>query len=360
MKRLLHLSVWALVALTACSKQPASTQQPSPAQSLLTRIDTLQQHGIMYGHQDDPFYGINWMWDRNGRSDTKELVGDYPAVMGFDLGGLEEEGHTANLDSVPFEWMRTEVIRHHERGGIVTFSWHPRNPLTGGTAWDVSDTATVSSILPGGAQHEKFVGWMNKVTTFLSSLKDKDNNPIPFILRPWHEYNGSWFWWGQNICTDEQFVALWNMFQQHVNSKLSNNVVWAFSPNLDGLWTEERFLNRYPGNSCVDLLGCDAYQWGSEEDFAQGLTADLDFLSAFAKQAGKPLAMTECGKKNSTTPDWFSRVFFPIIDHYQLSYFLLWRNWQAEHFGASKDAPTADDFKQMVEAGRFKLVNDIQ
>jgi len=372
MKHLLRSSLLALsvlTSLTACSTKPSNeTSIPTPAENLLVRIDTLMNHGIMYGHQDDPFYGITWMWDRNDRSDTKELVGSYPAVMGFDLGGLEEEGHIANLDSVPFEWIRTEVIRHYERGGIVTFSWHPRNPLTNtsagqkfpeGSAWDISDTTVVKSILPGGAQHEKFANWMNKVTDFLCSLKTANGEQVTFILRPWHEYNGSWFWWGQKLCTDEEFVGLWNMFQDHVNSKLNGYVVWAFSPNLDGMWTEERFASRYPGNDRVDLLGCDAYQWGTEEAFTMGLTNDLDFLSAFAQKNNKPLAMTECGKQNSTTPDWFSRVFFPVTDKYRLSYFLLWRNWNAEHFGVSKDAPTAEDFKQLAEDKRFLLLNDL-
>ena len=82
----------------------------------------------MFGHQDDPFYGIGWQYEPN-RSDVLESCGDYPAIMGFELGGIEM-GDAKNLDSVPFDLMRREIIAHHQRGGIVTISWHPRNPLT--------------------------------------------------------------------------------------------------------------------------------------------------------------------------------------------------------------------------------------
>lgn len=41
----------------------------------------------MFGHQDDPFYGIGWEYE-DGRSDVRETCGDWPAVMGFDLGGF--------------------------------------------------------------------------------------------------------------------------------------------------------------------------------------------------------------------------------------------------------------------------------
>lgn len=368
MKTKLFVAAIAALSVVACTskKQTEEVEEQTPAEALLTRIDTLRQHGYMYAHQDDPFYGITWEWDRNGRSDTKELVGDYPAIFGFDLGGIEM-GDSKNLDSVPFEWIREEAIRHFERGGIVTFSWHPRNPNNGGTAWVVNsqmltdeEQNTVASILPGGEKHEKFQGWMNNVSDFLASIKTADGKPVPFIFRPWHEYNGSWFWWGEAETTPEQYKGLWNMLQDHVNSVLPTNVVWAFSPNLDGRWTEERFLEKYPGDDRVDLIGEDAYQWGTEEMFKLGTTADLDFLNAFAQKVGKPLALTECGYQNSPDPTWWTRVLKPIMDQYPISYFLPWRNWHAEHFGASKDACTADDFKKLYEADNTLFLQDIQ
>lgn len=55
----------------------------------------------MMGHQDDPFYGTTWKWEY-GRSDVKEVCGDYPAIMGFELGRLELDS-TRNLDGVPLK-----------------------------------------------------------------------------------------------------------------------------------------------------------------------------------------------------------------------------------------------------------------
>ena len=155
MKKILLFASLAMALMASCGKkaQTESEAQPTPAQALITRLDSLRQKGYMYAHQDDPFYGVTWQWER-GRSDTYELVGDYPALMGFDLGGIEM-GDAKNLDSVPFTWIREEAIKHVERGGIITFSWHPRNPRTGGTAWDVTDSTVVRNILPGGEQHEK-------------------------------------------------------------------------------------------------------------------------------------------------------------------------------------------------------------
>lgn len=358
MKKLLLAALVAIISLSSCGNRPQNDIVIRTAhEKLIIRLDSLGQNTIMYGHQDDPFYGVSWQWEPN-RSDTKELLEDYPAVMGFDLGGIEM-ADSANLDSVPFDWIKSEAIDHYLRGGIVTFSWHPRNPRTGGNAWDVSDTTVVKNILPGGEQHELFVQWMERVATFLESLKLKDGRHIPFIFRPWHEYNGSWFWWGQKLCSAEDFKALNFMFQDYMKKKMPTNIVWCFSPNLQGNWTEEDFLTRYPGDSCVDMIGCDAYQWGKEEDFQKGLAADLQFLTGFAKGHQKLFAMTECGMQNSPVADWWSRVFLPLVEPYDVCYFLPWRNWNAEHFGFSKDVSTADDVKQLYQDKKFRTLQDI-
>ena len=361
MKKILLFATLAMTLFASCGKktQTDNEAQPTPAKALIARLDTLSSKGYMYAHQDDPFYGVTWQWER-GRSDTYELVGDYPAVMGFDLGGIEM-GDAKNLDSVPFTWIREEAIKHVVRGGIITFSWHPRNPRTGGNAWDVSDTTVVRNILPGGEQHDKFIGWLDAATTFLQSLKFEDGSPVPFILRPWHEYNGSWFWWGEKLSTPEEFKALFRMTYEYVSKRLPTNVVWCCSPNLQGYWTEELFLSRWPGDDIIDLVGEDCYQWGSEEDFVRQATTDVIFLSNYAKEHGKLFAVTECGIQRSPVPDWWTRVFQPVIEQaYRPCYFLPWRNWHNEHFGASKDICTADDFKKFYAQPQTLFLNDIQ
>lgn len=328
------------------------------ATRLADRLETLQKRGYMAGHQDDSFYGLDWEWEW-GRSDIRDLVGDYPAVMGFDLGGIEV-GDQKNLDSVPFLRIREQLVAHVERGGIVTVSWHPRNPLTGGTAWDVKTPGVVTSILPGGSQHQKFQLWMQRVGDFLASLKDASGQPVPVVFRPWHENNGSWFWWGQNNCTDREFRELWNMLQDYLrNDRQLHNLLWSYSPNLDGQWTLQRFLTRYPGNDRVTLIGEDAYQWGTEQDFLTAVSADLTFLSAFCRDNGKLLALTECGLKNMTDATWWTRVLKPVMDRFPISYFLLWRNYKKEFFGPSKTHPCGADYKRLYDAPNTLFLNDI-
>ena len=330
------------------------------------RMQQLQSQGYMAGHQDDPCYGVNWSGIKNpsnpsfGRSDVLETTGDYPAVMGFDLGGIEM-GDAKNLDSVPFARIHDELIAHHERGGIVTLSWHPRNPLTGGTAWDVTDKTVVRNVLEGGSCHQLFQTWMLRLGDFLATLKTKDGQPVPIIFRPWHENNGSWFWWGHDLCTADEYRQLWNMLQDYLLRRGFTNLLWSYSPNLDGAWTNERFLERYPGNDRVSLIGTDAYQWGTEQDFVTQLTADLGFLGIFASSNGRLLALTECGLKNMPDSTWYTRVLQPIMERYPICYFLLWRNdSRNEFFGPVPGEPSADNFKALVANDRVLMLNDLR
>lgn len=351
MKKALFAVIMMYVAMPALAAQTIR-------QRAIERLQQLQVHGYMFGHQDDPFYGLTWQWER-GRSDVLEVSGDYPAVMGFDLGGIEMDDEK-NLDSVPFTRIREELLAHHRRGGIVTLSWHPRNPYTGGTAWDNQDTVVVKSILPGGLNHRKFLGWMKNVRNFLSTLKDEQGQPVPIIFRPWHENNGAWFWWGVKQCTPSEYHALWCMLQDYLLSEGFDNLVWSYSPNLDGNCTEQLFLERFPGDDRVDLIGLDAYQWGTEEDYVRQLNADLQMLTAYAAAHGRLLALTECGLKNLPDPTWWTRVLKPQLDKYPISYFLVWRNARHEYFGPAPGEKNALYFNEMVHSSNVLMLKDIK
>ena len=113
MKKFFILAVVTL-GVAACTTTKQAEPEKNIAQQLFDRLDTLRQKGIMFGHQDDPFYGLTWDYDKDS-SDVKNTCGDWPAVMGFELGGIEM-GDAKNLDSVPFTRMAEEIVNHYNRG----------------------------------------------------------------------------------------------------------------------------------------------------------------------------------------------------------------------------------------------------
>ena len=359
--------------MVAACTTTKTENEPTGAQQLKERLIALQQKGIMYGHQDDPFYGLTWAYDKDS-SDVKNVCGDYPAVMGFELGGIEM-GDAKSLDSVPFTRITEEIINHHERGGIITISWHPRNPVTTidggglagqkfpeGTAWDVTDSTVVKQILPGGAQYEKFQTWMQRLSDFLATLKTADGKKIPCIFRPWHENSGSWFWWGEKLCTVEEYKALWNMLQDKLTADGFDNLVWAYSPGMEDNLTAERLLVRYPGDDRVDMIGLDGYQWKAEEgqQFIERGKQNLTVLCDVAKEHQLIPALTECGMKNMTDPTWWTSTLLPTVKDFPISYLLTWRNYKDEWFGPSTSKPDAPYFRDFYKDEKILFNKDIQ
>ena len=129
-----------VMSLLGCSKAVKTTAENIRSIESKQMLDILhklpQQKQFMFGHHDDPVYGIGWDGDLN-RSDVKSVCGDYPAMMSFDLGRMEIYGDKT-LDNVPLDRIRKEVIAQYERGGMSSFSWHVDNPVTGKDSWDVS------------------------------------------------------------------------------------------------------------------------------------------------------------------------------------------------------------------------------
>jgi hypothetical protein len=368
MKQYLYI-IGVAFMMAACGQK--TVVEKTQRELLAERLQTLQQKGYMFGHQDDPMYGLTWAYDKDS-SDVKNVCGDYPAVMGFELGGIEM-GDEKSLDSVPFTRITEEVVAHYERGGIVTISWHPRNPLTTiegggnagqkfpqGTAWDTSDSTVVKNILPQGSHNKLFQTWMQRLSDFLATLKTADGKKVPVIFRPWHENTGSWFWWGEKLCTVEEYKALWNMLQDKLDADGFDNLLWAYSPGMASDLTNEKYLERYPGDDRIGLVGIDGYQWGTKEDFVSQLDQNLQMLCQFAKEHGKIAALTECGLKNLTDSTWWTSTLQPVVQKYPISYLLVWRNYKEEWFGPSPSKPDASYFRNFYQSDKTLFLKDIQ
>lgn len=360
MYRIAMIMISAVVMGCSSSKPLTAGSPDSAASQLKQRMEKFLKRGYMFGHQDDPVYGTTWKWDMD-KSDTKLVCGDYPAVMGFDLGKLEL-GSDVNIDGVPFSRMRDEIIRQHLRGGILTLSWHPWNPVTGGNSWDVGGNA-VAAILEGGAQHETLNRWLDYAADFLNSLVTDKGEKVPVIFRPWHEMSGAWFWWGSGSCTPEQYRRLFRYTHYYLTGKGCDNLLWAYSPNSEADATYERYMQYYPGDDVVDLLGLDAYQFSSDDTYVRQLDHMLQLVERAGKEHNKLIALTETGYQNVPDPHWFTGTLKPVIDRYPICYVLLWRNaWdkETENYGPAPGKACNADFIKFYNASNTLFINDIK
>lgn len=302
---------------------PSDYRGKSPeAIALIDKLKYLSSKGCMFGHHDDTIYGIGWDGD-SARSDVKSVCGDYPAIISFDLGHIEINDF-CSLDSVAFDKIRNEALRQHGRGGIVSFSWHLRNPKTGGDSWDVSDSAVVASILSGGANNEKFKLWLMRLGTFLNSITTGSGEKIPVLFRPWHEHTGAWFWWGADYCTPNEYKELWKMTVASLQEQGADQLLYVYSPG-GGYKDSTEYLERYPGDEFIDLLGFDTYQFDHQEYIVE-MDRNLSVLNIVGEAHDKITAITETGFEAIPDSVWWTQTLLPLMRKHPVAYVLVWRN----------------------------------
>ena len=365
-----YLSIVLLLSLIACTNKQKtksddvkSTSQSitQETQNLLANLRQIPSKGFMFGHQDDPLYGVTWEGDSN-RSDIKSIVGDFPAVMGFEIGRIEKGGNES-LDNINFNTMRKEIINQYKRGGMITISWHMDNPLTGGDSWDIERKGVVTSILPNGENHEKFMMWLQYGADFFNSLVTDNGTKIPVLLRPWHEHTGSWFWWGKENCTPQEYKELWLLTYNYFKDQGVDNLLYAYSPDSQG--PGEIYMERYPGDEYVDLLGLDIYHRDNEkgtEAYQNSINKILSFLTVEGKKRNKPIALTETGLEAIPIANWWTEVLYPAIEEFPISYVLVWPNARElpNHYSAPfSGQKSANDFVKLYDKPKTLFIEDL-
>lgn len=240
----------------AAATPPAATPALDKA-VVLARLGRLSQSGqFLFGQQNATLWGMyakgavvstNAWFDATARaghftSDSEAVVGDHPAILGFGLDMLAFE---------PVAWKRRSVVaaavrRQFAQGGLVTTDWHAPScnsairsagPLAqvsvdghevallsvaGGSDFNADEEYTrpitshadvpetlkclcqIANDLPLSAGPYKGVGGITGKTWLIAHakqaarvLREQGLADLPIIVRPFHEHNGNWFWWGQ-------------------------------------------------------------------------------------------------------------------------------------------------------------------
>ena len=348
------------------------------AKSLASYLAAIQKSGhILFGHQNDRHCKAGSIGAGFTESDTADVTGEAAAVMGIDalsltgteLGEWQWEqkrrieaavelskkawndgslitlsAHMPNFELIrqraegiePAETRRDDPSTHGAFLGrphvlldnSINYSGYTPNDLRGNVVQDV---------LPKKPLNSFFTGYLDLIAEYCTELA---KSKIPVIWRPFHENTGGWFWWGCDTCTPKQFKALWHYTWDYLtNVRNVHNLIWAYSPGSENE-CEADFLERYPGDAFVDLLGFDMYQNYNLDASAywKGFEAQLSLISLIAKKHGKLFANTETGimrpdnkalLQTGNETAWYARVGDLCIK-YGASYFLLWANFGAD------------------------------
>ncbi|HKC37255.1 MAG TPA: glycosyl hydrolase [Chitinophagaceae bacterium] len=305
------------------------TKATKETKALRKNLQQLSEKHILFGHQHATEYGHGWYGDEN-RSDVRSVTGSHPAVIGVDFSGLY--GSADSIMERTKASLRKIIADTYNRGGVITVAWHFNNPVSNTNFYwnDSTASAAVKNIIPGGSHHEKYKTILRTIADLANSTKGKDGKIVPMIFRPYHEFDGDWFWWGRAHCTIDEFRSLWRFTVGYLRDSLHvHNFIYAFSPD-NKFDSEEKYLERYPGDEWVDMVGVDNYgDFGRDGRYElEAGYKKLKIISDYAIKANKLAAFTETGLESIPNATWWTETLLKTLKRgdLKLSYVLVWRN----------------------------------
>lgn len=186
----------------------------------------------------------------------ESVTGKLPALCGFELLAyspninkekateaclLEVEENKNTLDNA-WDWALN-------KRGLVTFTWHWFSPFGG---WDKAFYAenttfdASQAVIEGTPEYKALLSDMDVMAEILKAFGDKK---IPILWRPFHESEGTWFWWGhKGPKVAKQLYRI--MYERYTHYHKLNHLIWVWnSPLAEG----------YVGDDVTDVISIDLY-----------------------------------------------------------------------------------------------------
>lgn len=318
--------------------------------ALFYNLKKLGKTKFAIGQQD----ALNYFYNNDsGQSDIKKATGYDPVILGSDFERItakENDGTQGNWWYGEQQKIISDTNEAYAKGMVNIFCWHVREPFNEKSFY-ASDLTTAEkatafkSILPGGSNHEWYKTKLDKIAAVVSNLKAANGELIPIIFRPFHEFDGNWFWWGASYCSPDDYKTAFKFTVDYLkNTKGVHNILYSFSPD-NSYTNESSYLSRYPGDAYVDVLGMDNYgdlASGKGQTGSDLANSKLKYMSDYAISKVKIAAMTETGWQvtSSASPvtGWFSNFLYNTLtaNDIQISFVMLWNNGNYKDTGSAK------------------------
>ncbi len=308
MKRILcfiltAISVFALLGGCAKTEKTALLSNPNAdetAQSVYEFLTQTYPDKTLSGQQestwmDSPEYEMEYIYNASGK---------YPAIRGLDYMNDDFEGVNARA----LEWWN--------KGGLVSICWHCGADFSG--AWEESQNTEISdwdaALKDGTPENKALLDGMDKGAKALAQLQEQG---VTVLWRPFHEFDGGWFWWGKG--TPRDFKKLWRlMYERYTEHWKLNNLIWVLGFSHNG----EKINKWYPGNRYCDIVGADSYDGGAQPELYETVR------KVHAK--GKPLCFHECGAN-------------PTASELSETPWLWFLTWHTEYLTDNNDAQSLNE-----------------
>ena len=311
-----------LISLILCAIILASCGAPQTAE-----ISANEATEEVYQYLCDSFGKVmlscqqesTWMGSPDYEMDIiEQATGKLPAMRGLDFMNGDFDGVVERAK----EWW--------EKGGLVTICWH--TGINGkGYQESKDDIPDFEKLLDESTpEHAAMIDNWDKAANALSELRDAG---VPVLWRPFHEFDGGWFWWGASGA--EPYKELYiHLYDRLTNYHKLNNIIWVWNGD-SAEW--------YPGDEYVDIVSTDIY--ADKHEYSSQINK---FIAVGEASGGKkPVALAENGVQ--IDPDLMER---------DNVYWLYFCTWGGEY--CTTDIYTSDEmFKKVFNSDQVLTLDEL-
>ncbi len=233
----------------------------------------------------------------------------------------------------------------YKNGYIPNITWEP---------WIFTDKTAINLDKIISGQFDEYI------SNFARSVKAYGS---PLLLRVGHEFNGDWYPWcvANNGKDPEKFKKAWIHIHDIFTKENALNAQWVWCPNagsaINAQWNDP--LLAYPGDSYVDWVGIDGYNFGTYQSWSSWQGFDEIFSPMYGKLSkkikNKPFIIGEfaCADKGGDKAAWISGLEnslkkFPMVRA------VTWFNTNKEMDWRVDSSPeTLAAFKKTIKSGYF-------
>jgi len=271
------------VLVAQAPSEPVNPHASPEAKALLKYMYSISGKGILSGQHNYPLTIARWT------NRVTDFTGKYPALYGQDFGFQAGEDKDSVLARPA---ILEEVKRQHRNGAVVTLTWHAVRPtqdepvgFTDSIQGKLTDYEWKELTTPGTALNQRWVAQIDVIAGYLKELRDAH---VPVLWRPYHEVNGSWFWWGGRKGPEGSAKLYRMMFERYTKVHHLDNLVWVWNanaPNGGPGWGPGPYVDFFPGLDVADMVSVDVYD----------TFKTLYYDEAVKLANGKPVALGEVG-----------------------------------------------------------------
>lgn len=193
---------------------------------------------------------------------------------------------------------KTEVSNLQQRGETPMVTWQLYK-----SGWS-GPTISLEEIAAG-----RYDSYLRNAAALAKSMPFNE-----ILIRFAHEMNGSWYGWSGN---PQAYVAAWRHVVTIFREEGATNVKWVWSPNVN--YGSYPFAAYFPGDSWVDYVGLDGYNWGTAGIGANRWQSLSQVFSSSYKEltqlSTKPVMITETSSSEAggSKADWIREGFLRAI-----------------------------------------------